>query len=559
MRSEKPIYIKRWLNFLAVLVVVLIINTGASYFPLRIDLTADKRYTLHNSTKLLLSQLKAEVQVDIYLAGDLPTEFKQLQQNTKNIWEEFKAYASYPINYRLVNIETIPVEERKEIFKKLQKNNIEPTNLYRQAKGQRTEKIIYPAAIITYQDKETGVMLLQGNKMASSTDMVGQSIENLEYECIKSLAKLVTTSPLKIGLVKGHGEPSALQLHGFIRAISGSYELQEVYLTSKADLIKYQALLITKPRQAFSELEKYALDQYIMQGGKVLFFLDKLEINMDSLVDGRSFAFPLDLNLDDQLFKYGIRINPDLIKDKQAGVYPVIVGKMGNQPQLKFFPWPFFPIINHFGNHIITKNTNALYIQFASSLDTIQVKGVAHTALALSSPYSIKAGTPVFVDLESLRNVNNSNLYNQGPIPIAYLLEGRFTSLYKNRLVSDQLDTTGFMDTSIPTKLLVVSSGSIVINAISSQKKEPLPWGYDPFLQQNFANQDLVLNTLAYMLEEKGFINAKSKVVKLRLLDKVRIEEEKLFWQLYNLLIPIFILTLIGIIWYISRKRKYKV
>jgi gliding-associated putative ABC transporter substrate-binding component GldG len=560
MSAGKLIYKKKlYLTLLCLVIFMGIANLLAVYFPLRIDLTEDKRYTLHDTTKGLLAQLKADVHVDIYLAGDLPTGFKQLQYSLKSLLEEFKAYARYPIIYQIIDINGEPLSKRQEMLKKLVEKGIEPSNLYRQVNGQRTEKIIYPGAIISYQDKETGVMLLKANKMTSTATMVSQSIENLEYEFISSLAKLVNTKSVQIGLVRGHGEPDAIKLHGLLQALNGFYEVQQVSLSPAVDLSNYGALLITKPQQPFSEAEKYALDQYIMQGGKVLYFLDRLRIDMDNLTKGNSFAFPLDINLDDQLFRYGVRINHDLIKDLQSGVYPIIVGKMGNQPQLQFLPWPFFPVLNDFADHVITKNVNALYTQFVSSIDPIKVEGIIQTPLVCSSSYSIKAGTPVFVDLESLRKPPDTSLYNQGPIPIAYLLEGRFNSLFKNRVPPDGVDISQFIPISQPTKILVVATGSMVVNAVSPKEGNALTWGYDPFLQQNFANQDFVLNTLAYMLEESGIINAKRKTIKLRLLDNLKAQRERTYWQLLNIVTPILILTLIGVSWHMVRRRKYHV
>jgi gliding-associated putative ABC transporter substrate-binding component GldG len=529
----------------------------AGYFPVRIDLTADKRYTLHTSTRALLTKLQSAVHIDIYLAGDLPTEFKQLQHGLRSLLDECQAYANHPIVYQLVDINQEPVEKRKALVKKLMEYGLSPTNVYKQTHGQRIEKLIYPGMMISYQDKEVGVSLLKSNRLVAPEVMIGQSMENLEYEVVSSLAKLVQTQPILIGLVQGHGEPAAVQLHGFTQALQSQYEVHQLVLAEAIDLTPYRALLITKPQQAFSEAEKYKLDQYIMRGGKVLFFIDRLRISMDSLSHNNSFAFPLDLNLDDQLFRYGVRINQDLIKDLQSGIYPIIVGKMGNQPQLKFLPWPFFPILNHFADHVITKNMNAVYAQFVNSIDPIQVQGVAQIPLLCSSPYSIKAGTPVYVDIASLRKPPDTKLYQQGPMPVAYLLEGKFTSLYKNRPAPEGVDATNFVAMSQPTKLLVVASGSILLNAVSPKDGHPLPWGYDPFLQQHFANSDFVLNTLAYMLEEMGMINAKHKTIKLRLLDNLQVQNERLYWQLVNIMGPVVVLIGIGVVWYVWRRWRY--
>lgn len=559
MKASKSMYFHQWIIILGVCLLFGIAYVVASYFPVRLDLTADKRYTLHTSTRGLLTKLQSAVYVDIYLAGDLPTEFKQLQHSLRSLLDECQAYANHPIVYQLIDINQEPVERRKALIKKLMEHGLSPTNVYKQAQGQRIEKLIYPGMVMSYQGKELGVNLLKSNRLVAPEVMISQSMENLEYEVVSSLAKLVQTQPILIGLVQGHGEPADVQIYGFTKALQSQYDVHQVVLAKATDLTPYQALLITKPQQAFSEAEKYRLDQYIMRGGKVLFFIDRLRISMDSLSHGNSFAFPLDLNLDDQLFRYGVRINQDLIKDLQSGIYPIIVGKMGNQPQLKFLPWPFFPILNHFADHVITKNMNAVYVQFVNSIDPIQVQGVTQTPLLCSSSYSIKAGMPVYVDIESLRKPPDTKLYQQGPIPVAYLLEGKFTSLYKNRLAPEGGDGTDFVATSQPTKLLVVAGGSILLNAVSPKDKQPLPWGYDPFLQQHFANPDFVLNTLAYMLEETGMINAKHKTIKLRLLDNLKVQKERLYWQLVNIMGPVGVLMGIGVIWGMWRRWRYRI
>ncbi len=558
MSTRSNQYKKRPYQILLLLIIGLgLLNVLSYHFFVRIDLTADKRYSIHPATKRLLGELADELDVKIYLAGDLPVGFRQLQHATEELLTEFKAYAKYPIRFQILDINQVAIEERKGLAKKLAAKGIQPTNLYIQERGQRTEKLIYPGALITYQGQEVGVLLLKGNAMAAPHQMINQSMENLEYELIRAIARLVKKERAKIALLKGHGGPKEKQLHGFRQAMKEHYDLHEVSLAEQEALAGYQALFVIKPQLVFSEPEKYVLDQYIMQGGKVLFFLDRLRIDMDSLRSGQAFALPLDLNLDDQLFKYGIRIKQDLVQDLHAGVYPIIVGKLGNQPQLQFLPWPFFPILSNFSSHLITKNLNPIYTQFVNSLDTVKVDGIIKTPLVLTSQYSRSVGMPVYLDLESLRKAPETSLYNQGPISVMYLLEGQFNSLYKNRLPPIGFDPTQFKPISNPTKILVAGTSSIMLNAIDPTKDRPFPWGYDPFLRQTFANEDLVLNALSYMLADDGLINAKRKVVQLRYLDKIKIEQERLTWQMINISLPIWVLLLMGLVWKLIYRRMY--
>ena len=529
-----------------------------SYFYFRIDLTEDQRYSLHAATKKLLGELEEEIYIEVYLDGDLPTGLKQLRRATQELLEECKVYAHYPLRYQFVDVNKVPAAQKKGILQQLVAKGIQPTNLYTQEKGQRTEKLIFPGALLTYKDREGGVLLLKGNTMVSPAQMINQSMEGLEYELANAIEKLVRTQRQQVALLRGHGEPDLRQLSGLTNALGAHYAVHTLDFSAKSVLAAYDALLITGPQQPFSEAEKYLLDQYIMQGGKVLFFLDRLRINMENSRHQAAFAFPLDLGLDDQLFKYGVRINPDLVQDLRAGVYPVVVGNLGNQPQLKLLPWPFFPLLNCFADHLVTKNMDMLYPQFISSIDMIQAQGVTHTPLVFTSQYSRRLGAPVHVDLEALRQSPKPAHYNHGSIPLAYLLEGNFTSCYKHRCLPVGFEPATFLPASPPTKLLVVASSSMVCNSIDPRSKQPLPWGYDPFLQRQFANKDFVLNTLAYMLHEDGLLNLKQKTLQVRLLDHVRLAQERFWWQLMNLILPLLLLGLLGAVWNYLYRRAYK-
>ncbi len=394
--------------------------------------------------------------------------------------------------------------------------------------------------------------------MTSPAQMVNQSIEGLEYEFAQAINQLIRTERKQIAVLRGHQEPDLKYLSGLLHTLAEHYNVQTPTLSAKTDLSGYDALLITQPQRSFSEAEKYVLDQYIMQGGKVLFFLDRLRINMENLRQKADFAFPLELGLEDQLFKYGVRINPDLVQDLRSGAYPVVVGNLGNQPQVQLLPWPFFPILNLFADHLVTKNMDALYPQFVSSIDKIQVPDVTHTPLLFTSQYARRTAAPVQVDLETLRKAPQPAHYNHGHLPLAHLLEGCFTSLYKNRFLPEGFDKAHFLPESRPTKLLVVASGSLVRNSIDARKKQLLPWGYDPFLRQQFANKDFVLNALAFMLDEGGLIQLKQKNRTIRLLDNVKINKERLRWQLINLITPLLLLGVLGILWNYLYRRVYK-
>jgi gliding-associated putative ABC transporter substrate-binding component GldG len=294
-----------------------------------------------------------------------------------------------------------------------------------------------------------------------------------------------------------------------------------------------------------------------MRGGKLLLLLDRLDANMDSASSENYFAFPYNLNLDDQLFRYGVRINPDLVQDRVSGKYPIVVGNEGGKPRLMQLDWPFFPLINQYADHPITRNLDAAQTKFISSIDTVKAIGVKKTPLLFSSPYSRKLTAPVKVGVNDLRKQLKEGSFNAGPIPVAYLLEGNFTSLYKNRFAPSGVDTLGFKANSSSTKIMVVADGDMARNDVNPRQNTPQSLGYDPFTKYTFANQDLLLNMVAYLTNENGLIAARNKEVKIRPLDKQKIQSERTYWQMINLVLPLVLLLLFGLMWVYLRKAKY--
>jgi ABC-2 type transport system permease protein len=336
----------------------------------------------------------------------------------------------------------------------------------------------------------------------------------------------------------------------------------EVYDVSDVDLVRddvssFDALVIAKPTQKFSELEKYHLDQYLMKDGNVLFLLDKLEASMDSASREDYFAFPYNLNLDDQLFKYGVRLNLDLVQDRFSGGTPVVTGQSGTKSKIQMMEWPFFPRINRYADHPITANLDAVTLKFASSIDTVKASGVKKIPLMFTSQYSRTVTAPVKVSIASLRNDLKPDQLNRQFIPVAYLLEGKFTSLFKNRFLPDGEDQSAFKGEGQPAKVIVISDGDIARNAFNQRTGQPQPLGFDPATGHTFANEDLLMNMLAYLTDENGLINARNKEVKLRPLDRERIVSEKTKWQVINLVMPLVLLVTYGIVRNWMRKRRY--
>jgi ABC-2 type transport system permease protein len=540
------------------LVLVALLNLVASQHFFRIDLTEEKRFSIKEQTKSMLRDLDDQVYVEVYLEGELNASFRRLKNSIREVLDEFRIYSDNKVTITFIDPTTaFSQKARNEYIGELAIKGITPTRVVERKDGQTLEKMIFPGALVSYGGMETGVMLLKGNKAFTPEEEINQSIEGLEYELANAIHKLTNVDRKRIGFVQGHGELDSLTVASLNNALLEKYDVYKVNLFRKASLQEYDAVIVAKPKLAFSELEKYRLDQYIMNGGAMLFLLDKLEATMDSASREDYFAFPYELRLDDLLFKYGVRINADLVQDRNAGLYPVVTGQVGGKPQVQLMDWPFFPLINRYADHPITRNMDAVLLKFASSIDTVKADGIVKTPLAFTSAYSRKVSAPVPVSINEIRrNVKPEN-FSSGTIPVGYLLEGNFTSLYKNRFLPEDADQNTFKADGEPARIIVFSDGDMARNDVNPRSGNPQQLGLDPFTNYTFANEELLMNAMAYLTETNGLINARTKEVKIRPLDKEKIRTEKAKWQLINLVLPLMALIIYGMIRAYLRKRKF--
>ncbi len=542
--------------------ILVIINLNMFFlkYTYRIDLTEEKRYTISDASIELLRSLTDVVYIDVYLEGDFPPGFQRLQRSIRQTLEDFRVYAGDNIQYRFVNPDKIKGERgQQDLIRFLGEKGIQPTNLFATEEGKRTEKLIFPGAIISYGGEEKGVMLLRGNKAANSQERLNQSVEGVEYELISTIEQLVNVDRKRIAMIHGHGELDSLDMVSIIQTLLESYDLFDVDLPSKTKLDEYDGIVIAKPLEPFSESDLYKIDQFIMKGGKAIFLIDMLDVSLDSISSEGSIGYPLTTNLEGLLFKYGARINKDYLLDLSSGGFPVVVGNMGENPQIQLMPWPFYPIITNYSGHPIVRNLDAVYLRFTSSIDTVGTTQIRKIPLMYTSPYSKTAGTPVKVSLNALRQQMSPEIFNEGSQPVAYLLQGKFTSLFQNRFVPERFDQSDFVSQGMPTSLIVCSDGDLIRNEINNRTGVPYDLGYDPYLQAEFANADFMLNALSFLMNEDGVILSRNREITIRPLDKVRIENEKIKWQIINLVIPIFLVILFGIIRHYWRKKKYTV
>ena len=548
--------------FISVAAIVLLIVVGLFVFK-RFDLTTEKRYTLSSATIELLKNLDDIAYFKIYLEGDnLDANYKRLRNETKEMLDEFRVYAGDNIQYEFVNpSQSADKNQRFEVYTLLSKKGLLPTTLSETGKDEVTQKILFPGAIITYKERETPVQLLKPQLGYSQEVNINSSIQGLEYEISNAIRKLAVIKKPKVAILAGHGELSEIWLRDFIKSLDEYYEvsLNKINENIKG-LENKDALIIAQPDSAFSEKDKFVIDQFIMHGGKVLWMIDPIYANMDSLRDKPvMFGLPLELNLEDQLFKYGVRLNTNLIMDVQAAPIPMITGNVGNQNQRSLLPWYFFPLAFPISKHPIVNNLNAVKFDFASTIDTVNSKNVQKTILLTSSKYSRALNAPVRISLEVLRKEPEEKLYNRSFMPISVLLEGNFESLYKNRIPPAIANDSviDFKSSSINTKMIVIADGDVCKNQIQKNTQNVYPLGYDRFSGQTFGNKNFLLNCMNYLLDNSGLISVRSRELKLRLLDKKKTEENKSSIKIASTTIPILIIIFIGIAQYFWRKNKY--
>lgn len=546
------------LYFLIGVFVIIVANQLSSRLFYRFDLTEEKRYTISDATKNVLRNLDEILYVDVYLEGDLPSGVRRLQKSIRETLDEFRVYAGGNLQYRFVDPSSAKSQKaRQEFYEGLIKKGIQATNLYDNVDGKRSQILVFPGAIISYGGQEKGVNFLKGNKGASPQEQLNQSVEGVEYELINTIKSLTQQRTKRIAMLRGHGELDTLQMAGLTSELMTRYKIFHVDLSRRPNLLGFDAIVLAKPTASFSESDKFKIDQFIMRGGKAAFLIDALHANMDSASREDNLALPYEINLDDLFFKYGFRINRDMILDRNAAPYPVVVGNIGDNPQVQLLPWPFFPVVNNFSRHPAVRNIDAIRTRFMSTIDTVKAEGIRKIPLFSTSQYSRVINAPVRVSVNELKKEMNPEFFNSGPQTTGWILEGKFTSLYKNRFLPSGTDPGEFRADGNETGIVIISDGDIAKNDINPRTGLPLELGFDQFTETKYGNADLLVNLITYLLEEDGIIDVRSKEVKIRPLDAVKVKDQKLTWQLVNLILPIGIILIFGIVKYMVRKRRY--
>jgi len=533
----------------ALLLGILVLVGLAQTIRFRIDLTEEKRYSLHPSTLKLLEGIDRPLHVDILLTGeDLPGGMRRLQKSIEETVRTFNAYSAENITVSYFDPLEVTDSLKEDFIYTLADYGIRPTNLFvNQATGQQ-EQLIFPGILVSDDTYETGALILKGERGMSAEQTLNASIENLEFELAQAIQKLLYPQKSALAMIIGHGELAEDDGFGMVEALNGRYELFKVPLEQAKkveDLSSFAAVFILGPDSTYSERELFLLDQYVMGGGNLIVAAEGTSLDLRQLAGAGALALPQENSLDRLLFRYGIRVNKDLIQDLDFGVLPVMGGNFGNQEQLVPLPWPYYFQAGRMYSHPITKGLDQVSFRYTSSLDTVKADGVRKTPLLFSSERSRIVPLPHLISLGAFQEPPLESEFGVQYLPLAYLLEGEFTSLFKNRFVPEEFATSPLKNSG-NGKVIVLGDASLFQSQLNPSNQEPLPLGEDPLGQATYANKQFLENMVQYLTDPEGIIATRTKVLQIRPLDKVKVADEKSMWQLINVGAPVLFLVLMG-------------
>ena len=554
--------IKNIQKLLLVLLIVIIINLIGSQFYKRFDLTQDNRYSLSETSLKIIKNVDEPMYVDVYLEGDFPGEFKKLQTETQQLLQEFKARNS---NIIFQFIDPLANKEKsmaksKELFSK----GLTPISITIEDKGKQEQSMVFPWAIARFKNREIKVQLLKNMLGASTADKVVSSVQHLEYAFANAINTISTQKQKKIAVILGNGELQQNEIADFLKTVKENYFIAPFTLDSVSknaiktakDLKFYDLAIIAKPKEKFTDEEIQVLDQYIINGGKTIWLIDNVNAEMDNLTQsGSTMAFPNDLNLNELFFKYGIRINPELIKDEQCIPIKLATGEQGSKTEYQQFFWKFSPFIYPETENPIVKNVDGIKFEFANPIELLK-NDLKKTILLQSSEYSKTIGTPTQINLSMVEEKSNkSDYFNKGNKPVAVLVEGKFTSMFNNRILAFD-DKTYIPKSLIKNKMIVIADGDVIKNQLDKEGN-PLELGFDKWTNNVYGNKEFIMNCVNYLLDDNGLINIRSKDVNIALLDKEKVYENYSKNQFIALGLPIIMLSVFGVFFTYLRKRKY--
>lgn len=554
MSSKRIIYLLLFLVLIALVVL-------SSFFFFRIDLTSDKRYSISPQSKRLMEKVAEPMEVTVYLDGELNPGFLRLKRSVSELLDELSIYSHRNLQVRFENPSLAEsAAKRQQRYQELMERGMTPTAVYeRDKEGQTIRKVVFPWIEIAYRDSIMPVLLLKNIQGNSGEENLNASIENLEFEVTDAIRRLTRTGVNKVAFIEGHGELSEEETYDISLALNNYFQIDRGILGDDATVLdEYKVVIIAKPTEPFSESDKYIIDQYIMNGGRVLWLLDGVRIARENLSSsGLSPAMELDVNLKDQLFRYGVRINPVLLQDVQSVNIPVNVARPGEDPHFEPIPWIYSPLLLTSYNHPITRNIVEVKADFCSGLELVgEYPDLKAYFLLATSDNTHIIHTPTSIDLSTMPKITDPNYFNVGYVPVAVLLEGQFESVFANRMLPRGMhNPLPTRKTSKETRQIVVADGDIVRNDIVGG--EVVPLGFDRYMNQQFGNKDFLQNAVLYLADNEGWIDLRARTVKLSLLNKKLIAQNATFWKVINVAFPIVVLLVFGFVYQLIRRRIY--
>ncbi len=535
----------------------------SSFFLFRIDLTADKRFSLSKISVEIASEINQPVEVELYLSGELEPGLRELQKEIIEKIAVLNVYAQKPIRVKITDPYAFAnTEKRNEFQSQLIRKGIKPISFNKKSDEGVSSRYIFPGAIIRLGTKEIAVNFLQNNSDFSYEVNFNHSFENVEFELVSAFQKLLRTKRTVVAFVEGQGEFNMWEVKDFTDALSSEFMTKWVKADELGTEKDPDILIVAGPTTPFPEKDKLFIDQYIMRGGKVVWLIDPVQVSLDSLSNGyQTYAFPRDINLGDQLFKYGVRLNYELLQDVVCAEIRVNVAPVGSNPQWQLFPWYYSPLLIPSDNNPMSRNLNKIYSEFVSSVDTVTgVKDVKKSIILTTSPYAREVKSPSSVSLRNIENPPARQLFTKSFIPVGVLLEGEFTSVFQNRMVDNLgISEQSLITRSKPTKMVVIADAGIIANKVNYSTHPPKiqELGYDRVSKRTFGNKEFLMNMMYYLNDDLGIMQLRARTFQLRLLDKVKLREEKTRWQWINVVVPVLLMLVIGVVYNIVRKSRY--
>jgi len=560
----KSIKARSWLQFAGAVVIVVLAAIVVSFLRVRIDLTEDKRYTLSEPTREVLSGIENDIFIQVWLDGEMPIPFKRLKRTVREMLDEFRIASGRKIDYDFINPwEGRDAAQRDAMYQSLLEKGLSPVKIQAgDEEGGSSQKLIFPGMIVNYNGIEVPVNILKNNQSVSADENLLHSEEGLEYEMIQTIATLSSDTIYKVAFLEGQDELPEVEVADI------TYHLAKFFTVDRGTiggipgiLDDYAAVVIAGPEKEFSEIDKFVLDQYIMNGGKVVWLVEEVDVSADSLVYGETAAIYRPLNISDQLFRYGARVNPVVIQDLECVMIRLMVMTGGTRQQVVPAPWFYYPKLTPAHNHPVTRNLNKVKGEFANYIDTVGLDtGIRKTFLLSTSQYSRTLSPPFMISLKEAEMIPDEAEFNKSFLPVALLLEGKFTSAFRNRMIAGMTDQNfKKKDESVETKMIVIADGDIIRNEVrrSGAVETPLALGQDKYTDEVYGNRDFIVNCLNFLVDDNGIMELRSRELKLRLLSSERIRKERIKWQLINILGPVLIVVLAGLVYEFFRKKKY--